>query len=66
MFQKPMKVLATSAILTTTLFSPIMTNGLTVHAETIAAQTTNQYEQREFELPGTGSFSSEAKRERRS
>ncbi|MFB5253098.1 M60 family metallopeptidase [Bacillus mycoides] len=66
MFQKPMKVLATSAILTTTLFSPIMTNGLTVHAETIAAQTTNQYEQRDFELPGTGSFSSEAKRERRS
>ncbi|PFN26021.1 immunoglobulin-like domain-containing protein [Bacillus cereus] len=66
MFQKPMKVLATSAILTTTLFSPIMTNGLTVHAETIAAQTTNQYEKREFELPGTGSFSSEAKRERRS
>ncbi|MEC5240792.1 M60 family metallopeptidase [Bacillus mycoides] len=66
MFQKPMKVLATSTILTTTLFSPIMTNGLIVHAETIAVQTTNQYEQRDFELPGIGSFSSEAKREKRS
>jgi hypothetical protein len=66
MFQKPMKVLATSAILATTLFSPIMTNSLIIHAETIAAQTTNQYEQRDFELPGVGSFRSEAKRERRS
>ncbi|PFF88546.1 S-layer protein [Bacillus cereus] len=66
MFQKPMKVLATSAILTTTLFTPTITNSLTVQAETVAAQTTNQYEQRDFELPGTGSFSSEAKRERRS
>ena len=66
MFQKPMKVLATSIILTTTLFSPVMTNGLIVHAETIAAQTTNQYEQREFDLPATGSYGDEAKRERRS
>ncbi|WP_198285540.1 M60 family metallopeptidase [Bacillus cereus] len=66
MFQKPMKVLATSAILATTLLTPTITNSLTVQAETVAAQTTNQYEQREFELPGTGSFSSEAKRERRS
>ncbi|MDH4423763.1 MULTISPECIES: M60 family metallopeptidase [Bacillus cereus group] len=66
MFQKPMKVLATSAILTTILFSPVMTNGLIVHAETIAAQTTNEYEQREFDLPATGSYGDEAKRERRS
>ncbi|MCU5109559.1 M60 family metallopeptidase [Bacillus cereus] len=66
MFQKPMKVLATSAILATTLLTPTITNSLTVQAETVAAQTTNQYEQREFELPGTGSFSGEAKRERRS
>ncbi len=65
MFQKPMKVLATSAILATTLFTPTLTNSLTVQAETVAAQTENQYEQREFELPGTGSFGGEAKRERR-
>ena len=65
MFQKPMKVLATSAILATTLFTPTITNSLTVQAETVAAQTENQYEQREFELPGTGSSQAEAKRERR-
>ncbi|QWG81609.1 discoidin domain-containing protein (plasmid) [Bacillus mycoides] len=65
MFQKPMKVLATSAILATTIFTPTITNNLTVQAETVAAQTENQYEQREFELPGTGSFEGEAKRERR-
>ncbi|WP_059038406.1 M60 family metallopeptidase [Bacillus mycoides] len=65
MFQKPMKVLATSAILATTIFTPTITNNLTVQAETVAAQTENQYEQREFELPGTGSFEDEAKRERR-
>ncbi|MEI3894535.1 MULTISPECIES: discoidin domain-containing protein [unclassified Bacillus (in: firmicutes)] len=64
--QKPIKVLATSAILATTLFTPIMTNNLSVHAETVAAQTVNQYEQREFDLPATGSYWDEAKRERRS
>lgn len=62
--QKPMKVLATSAILATTLFTPIMSNNLEVHAE--AAQTVTQSEQREFDLPGTGSFWDEAKREKRS
>ncbi|MGE1032752.1 M60 family metallopeptidase [Bacillus sp. BF9-10] len=61
--QKPIKVLATSAILATTLFTPIMSNNLDVHAET--AQTATQYEQREFDLPGTGSFWDEAKREKR-
>ncbi|SFQ87014.1 S-layer homology domain-containing protein, partial [Bacillus mycoides] len=66
MFQKPMKVFVTSAIVTTTLFSPIMTSGLTAHAETVAEQTTNKYEQREFDLPGVGNFGSEADRERRS
>ncbi|QWG31172.1 hypothetical protein EXW58_27115 (plasmid) [Bacillus mycoides] len=66
MFQKPMKVLATSAILATTLFTPTLTNSLTVQAETVAAQTASQYEQREFQLPGTGSLGGEAKRERRS
>nr|WP_255446399.1 M60 family metallopeptidase [Bacillus sp. FDAARGOS_235] len=65
MFQKSMKVLATSAILTTTLFTPIMTNSLTVHAEAVASQTKGQYEQREFNLPGIGSYWDEAKRERR-
>lgn len=65
MFQKPMKVLATSAILATTLFTPTLTNSLTVQAETVATQTASQYEQREFELPGTGSYGGEAKRERR-
>ncbi|MEH6890548.1 M60 family metallopeptidase [Bacillus sp. JJ864] len=65
MFQKPMKVLVTSTILTTTLFTPIITNGLAVHAETVAGQNTNQYEQREFKLPGAGDFWSEADRERR-
>ncbi|WP_223555621.1 M60 family metallopeptidase [Lysinibacillus sphaericus] len=65
MLQKPLKVLATSAILTTTLFSPIMTNHV-VHAETAATQTTAQHEQREFDLPGTGSLWAEANRERRS
>ncbi|KKZ95972.1 Bacillolysin [Bacillus wiedmannii] len=34
-FQKPMKVLATSAILITTLFTPIITSNLNVHAETV-------------------------------
>ncbi|WP_144467799.1 M60 family metallopeptidase [Bacillus toyonensis] len=63
-FQKPIKVFATSAILATTLFSPIMSNNLDVHAET--AQTATQFEQREFDLPGTGSFWDEAKREKRS
>ena len=65
MFQRHMKVFVTSAILTTTLFAPVMTNSLTVHAETVAGQTANQYEQREFEFPGTGSFQDEAQRERR-
>ena len=62
--QKTIKVFATSVILATTLFAPIMSNNLEVHAET--AQTVNQYEQREFDLPGTGSFWDEAKREKRS
>ncbi|MEC2879635.1 M60 family metallopeptidase, partial [Bacillus cereus] len=61
--QKTIKVFATSAILATTLFAPIMTNNLAVHAET--AQTATQLEQREFDLPGTGSFWDEAKREKR-
>ncbi|PGD04176.1 M60 family metallopeptidase [Bacillus toyonensis] len=61
--QKPIKVLATSAILATTLFTPIMSNNLDVHAETV--QTATQFEQREFDLPGTGSFWDEAKREKR-
>ena len=64
--QKPIKMLATSAILATTLFTPIMTNSLNVHAETGASQTVNQYVQREFDLPATGSYGDEAKRERRS
>ncbi len=37
MFQKPMKVLATSAILATTLFTPTLTNSLTVQAETVSS-----------------------------
>ncbi|MBK5345725.1 discoidin domain-containing protein [Bacillus sp. TH44] len=61
--QKTIKVFATSAILATTLFAPIMTNNLDVHAET--TQTVTQFEQREFDLPGTGSFWDEAKREKR-
>ncbi|WP_459500203.1 M60 family metallopeptidase [Bacillus sp. C1] len=62
--QKTKKVFITSAILTTTLFTPIAINSLNVYAET--AQTATQYEQKEFDLPGTGSFWGEAKRERRS
>ncbi|UNP84446.1 M60 family metallopeptidase [Bacillus mycoides] len=61
--QKTIKVFATSAILATTLPVPIMTNNLDVHAET--SQTATQFEQREFDLPGTGSFGDEAKREKR-
>ncbi len=61
--QKTIKVFATSAILASTLFAPIMTNNLDVHAET--TQTVTQFEQREFDLPGTGSFWDEAKREKR-
>ncbi|OUA60077.1 M60 family metallopeptidase [Bacillus thuringiensis] len=61
--QKTIKVFATSTILATTLFTPIMSNNLDVHAET--AQTATQFEQREFDLPGTGSFWDEAKREKR-
>ncbi|PFM48051.1 hypothetical protein COJ52_28950 [Bacillus cereus] len=61
--QKTIKVFATSTILATTLFAPIMTNNLDVHAET--AQTATQYEQREFDFPGTGIYWDEAKRERR-
>ncbi|MBE7123485.1 M60 family metallopeptidase [Bacillus cereus] len=63
--QKPIKVVATSAILATTLFTPIMPNDLNVHAETVSTQTVNQYEQREFDLPATGSYWDEGKRERR-
>ncbi|PFA13560.1 chitin-binding protein [Bacillus cereus] len=37
MFQKPMKVLATSAILATTLFTPTLTNSLTAQAETVSS-----------------------------
>lgn len=65
MLEKSMKIFATSAILTTALFTPIMTNHAVVHAETAATQTTAQYEKREFDLPGTGSYGEEAKRERR-
>jgi len=65
MFQKPMKVLATSAILATTLFTPTIINNLTVQAETVAAQTENQYEQREFKLPGTGGYYEESLREKK-
>ncbi|MFJ8356691.1 discoidin domain-containing protein [Bacillus paramycoides] len=39
--QKPIKVFATSVILATTLFTPIMTNNLDVRAETVAAQQLN-------------------------
>ena len=53
---------ATSAILATTLFTPIMSNNLDVHAET--AQTATQFEQREFDLPGTGSFGMKQKEKR--
>ncbi|WP_241139243.1 M60 family metallopeptidase [Bacillus mycoides] len=63
--QKPVKVFAASAILATTLFAPIMTNNLDVHAEIVATQTATLYEQREFDLPATGSYGDEAKRERR-
>ncbi|MED2984850.1 M60 family metallopeptidase [Bacillus thuringiensis] len=63
--QKPIKIFATSAILATTLFAPIMTNNLDVRAETVAVQTATIYEQREFDLPATGSYWDEAKRERR-
>ncbi|MFN6593016.1 discoidin domain-containing protein [Bacillus sp. TD10] len=42
-----------------------MTNNLDVHAETVTSQTANQYEQREFDLPATGSYWDEANRERR-
>ncbi|MEI4832109.1 M60 family metallopeptidase [Bacillus sp. FJAT-53711] len=65
MLQKPLKVFATSAILATTLFTPIMTNHVVVHAETAATQAAAQYEQREFDLPATGSYWDEAERERR-
>ncbi len=64
--QKPIKVFATSAILTTMLFTPMMTNHLSVYAETASAQIVVQYEQKEFDLPATGSYWDEAKRERRS
>ncbi|WP_242277599.1 discoidin domain-containing protein [Bacillus cereus group sp. BfR-BA-01446] len=62
--QRPIKVFATSAILTTMLFTPMMTNHLNVHADIVSTQTVNQYEQREFNLPGTGSYQNEAKRQR--
>lgn len=39
--QKPIKVLATSAILVTTLFTPIMTNTLNIHADTTVTQQGN-------------------------
>ncbi|MEK4867978.1 M60 family metallopeptidase [Bacillus sp. FSL E2-8895] len=61
--QKPMKVFMTSAILTTALFTPMTVNNLNIHAET--TQTEAQYKQREFDLPATGSYGDEAKRERR-
>ncbi|EJV55919.1 discoidin domain-containing protein [Bacillus cereus] len=39
--QKPIKVLATSVVLATTLFTPVMTSSLNVHAETTATQQLN-------------------------
>lgn len=63
--KKPIKVLASFAILTPMLFAPIMTNHLSVYAEKASVQIATQLEQREFDLPGTGSFSDEAKREKR-
>lgn len=62
--QKSMKVLMTSAVLTTTLFTSINVNSLNVHAET--TQTQSQYEEKKFELPSTGHYMGEAARERRS
>ncbi|PEK05824.1 M60 family metallopeptidase [Bacillus toyonensis] len=59
--QKPMKVLMTSAVLTTTLFTSIGVNSLDVHAE--MAQTAARYEERKFDLPSTGHYIGEAKRE---
>ncbi|MFY4674991.1 M60 family metallopeptidase [Bacillus anthracis] len=63
--KKPIKVLASFAILTPMLLAPIMTNHLSVYAEKASVQIATQLEQREFDLPGTGSFSDEAKREKR-
>ncbi|WP_410984988.1 M60 family metallopeptidase [Bacillus cereus] len=62
--QKPMKVLMTSAVLTTTLFTSMTVNNLNIHAET--TQTEAQYEERKFELPSTGHYMGEAIREKRS
>lgn len=62
--QKPMKVLMTSAVLTTTLFTSMTVNNLNIHAET--TQTEAQYEERKFELPSTGHYMGEAIREIRS
>ncbi|MFJ8531015.1 M60 family metallopeptidase [Bacillus sp. NPDC094106] len=61
--QKPMKVFMASAVMTTTLFTSMTVNSLNIHAET--KQTQAQYEERKFDLPSTGHYIGEAKRERR-
>ncbi|MBF7150020.1 hypothetical protein IWA67_25860 [Bacillus toyonensis] len=61
--QKPMKVFMASAVLTTTLLTSMTVNCLNINAET--TQTQAQYEERTFELPSTGHYMGEAKRERR-
>ncbi|MEK4916246.1 M60 family metallopeptidase [Bacillus sp. FSL E2-8887] len=55
MLQKPLKVLATSAILTTTLFTPIMTNHVVARAETQEQTVATQvFTERIFHVMGKG------------
>lgn len=66
MLHKPLKVLATSAILTTTLFAPIMTNNIVVHAETQEQTAETQVStERIFQVPGKGNIEQIRDRDRR-
>ncbi|QPQ31267.1 M60 family metallopeptidase [Lysinibacillus sp. JNUCC 51] len=66
MLQKPLKVLATSAILTTTLFTPIMTNHVVVYAETQEQTAETQVStERTFHVAGKGDIEKIRDRDRR-
>jgi len=66
MMQKPLKVIASSVILTTTLLTPIMANSLTVHAETQEQTSENKVSaERIFQVIGKGDVNQLKDRDRR-
>ncbi|MEH7594275.1 immunoglobulin-like domain-containing protein [Bacillus toyonensis] len=66
MLQNPLKVIASSVILTTTLVTPVMTNSMTIHAETQEQSIENQVPaERIFHVIGKGDVNQIKDKERR-